>query len=312
MTTVGAFVMTYRRPEGLRRSIEFLLSQTFRPDPIWVIDNDADPDVRQQVEAYADDGVRYVASPDNIGPAGAMATGFRLMLEYGSGWCLQIDDDDAPQGPGAERVVQVIVDTIERHADDDRLGMVGIAGARFDWKRGEMVRIGDDELQGDLDVDVIGGGLCLTVRREMVEEIGLPNADLFFGVEEVTYCLRGRRAGYRALVAGEALYESRVRANRLNLQATRRTKVATDPDHALWRRYYVTRNYIHTMRHELESPRLAHRMAAKAMVQSGLSFGRGFRYGSRYSALQLRGIVDGYRGKLGRTIQPKAKPVTIA
>jgi GT2 family glycosyltransferase len=36
---VGAFVMTFNRPEGLERSLAYLLGQSRRPDEIWVIDN---------------------------------------------------------------------------------------------------------------------------------------------------------------------------------------------------------------------------------------------------------------------------------
>jgi hypothetical protein len=62
------------------------------------------------------------------------------------------------------------------------------------------------------------------------------------------------------------------------------------------------------MRRTFGEPRLARRMAAKSVAQSLLAFGRGPRYGSRYTAMQLRGIVDGYRGRLGRTVSPVAKP----
>lgn len=307
MVSVGAFIISYRRPEGLRSSIEYLLAQTRPLDSIWVVDNAADPATKDAVEAYVDRGIRYHANDDNIGPAGALATGFELLAQDGCEWFHAVDDDDAPTGPDADRVVDDLIGVIERN-DDDRLGIVGFVGSRFDWRLGELTRIADDELRGDLEVDVIGGNSGITVRAAMVADIGMPVADLFFGLDDFVYCLRARRNSYRVVVNGEALHAARAKADRLGLTAERRTLVATDPFHALWRRYYVTRNYIHTMRTCFDEPRLARRMALKSVVQSVLSFGRGPRYGGRYSAMQLRGVVDGYRGRMGRTIPPVTKP----
>jgi GT2 family glycosyltransferase len=304
---LGAFVITFRRPEGLRCSIDYLLGQTRRPDEILVVDNAADPATEAAVTAYHDHGVRYHASTDNIGPAGGLATGFALLGDLGCEWFLAIDDDDAPTGPGSEFLVQNLVDLIERN-DDGRLGIVGINGSRFDWQTGEHARVADDELVGDIELDVIGGGAGLTVSHSLVSDIGPPEAALFFGHDDVLFCLAARRHGYRVMVNGEVMLAARASAGRLGMEAVRRTLVATDPYHALWRRYYVTRNYIYGMRHVLDQPHLARRMAAKATAQSVLAFSRGPKYGSRYTTMQLRGIVDGYRARLGRTIQPVPKP----
>jgi GT2 family glycosyltransferase len=304
---VGAFVMTFNRPEGLEGSLAYLLGQSRRPDEIWVIDNGSGTAARTAVERYAGEGVMYHASGDNIGPAGALASGFRLLADAGCDWFLAVDDDNAPTEPGADRIVEELVDLAER-CDDGRLGIVGISGSRFDWQVGEHVRVPDDELSGDLEVDVIGGGCGLMVSRTLVDDVGTPNPALFFGHEEVLFCLAARRNGYRIVVSGESMHRAREAHHRLGQEAVRRTVVATDPYHALWRRYYVTRNYIYPMRREFAEPRRARRMALKSAVQAVLAFGRGPSYGRRYSSMQLKGIIDGYRGRLGRTVPPVAKP----
>ena len=65
-----------------------------------------------------------------------------------------------------------------------------------------------------------------------------------------------------------------------------------DPYHAVWRRYYVSRNYIYRMRETFDRRDLARREAMKAVGRSITSWARGPRYGARYSRLQLRGVVD--------------------
>jgi hypothetical protein len=61
------------------------------------------------------------------------------------------------------------------------------------------------------------------------------------------------------------------------------------------------------MRRTFARPDLARREAARALARSLTAWGRGPGYGLRFGALQLRGVVDGYRGRLGRTVPPQPK-----
>jgi GT2 family glycosyltransferase len=307
LITFGAFILTFRRPDDLRRSVDFLLKQTRRPDQVWIIDNANDPEARVVAESYQAAGVRYHANSENLGSAGGVATGFELLAQAGCDWILSIDDDDAPRFPESYVTVERLIELIERN-DDGRLGIVGVNGSRFDWHTGEHVRVPDGDLRGDIDVEIVGGGSCLTVSRALIEKMGAPNKDFFFGHYDPLYCLEAGRRGYRVMVNGELMLLYRTATDRLGIQPVRRTAVSTNPYHSLWRRYYVTRNYIYAMRKTFDEPRLARRMATRAMVKSVLAFGRGFGYGRRYSTMQVRGIIDGYRGRLGPTIKPIAKP----
>ena len=111
----------------------------------------------------------------------------------------------------------------------------------------------------------------------------------------------------RLMIDGDLALRFRTDAGRLNLERPHSWR-PPDPYHAVWRRYYVTRNYIHWMRRELGHPDLARREAVRALGRAASSWARGPRYGARYSGLVLRGIVDGYRDRLGRTVEPVAKP----
>ncbi len=306
---VGAFILTYNRPQHLRAAIEFLLDQTVRPDRLLVVDNANQQDTADVVAEFHSEGFEYHATSANLGSAGGVATGLELMAEMGCDWIISVDDDDTPPKGEHRDTVSNLIELIKRN-DDGMLGIVGAIGSRFDWKSGEHVRIPDRELTGDIDVDIVGGGSFLTVSRRVLDDIGPPNKDFFFGHYDPLFCLEAKRKGYGIMVDGDGLLSLRASGDRLDLVAQRKTLVARNPYHSLWRRYYVTRNYIYAMRHTFDEPRLARRMALKSSLQSILSFGRGLRYGWRYATMQLRGIVDGYRGRLGPTIAPVAKPVS--
>jgi rhamnopyranosyl-N-acetylglucosaminyl-diphospho-decaprenol beta-1,3/1,4-galactofuranosyltransferase len=299
----GTFITTFKRPAILATTVEAVLAQSRLPDLLLIVDNGSSPEAAELVRGLGDPRVTYVDPGSNLGSAGGVAFGMQWLYDAGFDWMHSVDDDDPPR----------TADTIERlqeligRQDDGRLGAVAAFGSWWNWETGQYRRIPDDALTGDLRVDTVGGNSQLTVRREVITRIGTPEREFFFGFYDPLYCLRLAQAGYHVMVDGDLMHEYRGLVNRLNREITP-TRVPADPYHALWRRYYVSRNYIFRMRRTFDRPDLARREARRALLRSLASWGRGPRYGARYSSLQLRGVLDGYRDRLGRTVEPQQKP----
>ena len=81
MPTVGAFVLTYRRPAALRASIEGLLAQSRRPDLVLVVDNAQEDEAADLVAGFASEDVVYEATSSNLGSAGGTAFGTSRLTE---------------------------------------------------------------------------------------------------------------------------------------------------------------------------------------------------------------------------------------
>jgi GT2 family glycosyltransferase len=303
---LGAYITTLNRPQLLEKTLQIMRSQTTPPRHVLVVDNAGSGETRRVVASFPSAWATYQAMGDNVGPAGAGAYALDRLGRDGYEWIYCGDDDDPPQSP----------DTLERllavaEGAGETVGAVGAVGARWDWDVGTIRRLPDEALHGVIDVDVIGGNGQLIVRRDVLAKVGLPDSRLFFGLDDVDYCLRIRTAGYRILVEGDLMRACRTRAGRLNLQ--RQTSLV--PRHSydtIWRQYYSTRNYIFTMTRTFGHPRLARRELFKAMGRACFSWGRGVRYGSAFTAMQLRGIVDGYVGHMGRTVLPTPKYAATA
>ena len=298
----ASFITTFDRPEILRSTIETVFAQTRPPSTLLIVDNGTDPGTPAVVEELGDDRVLYVSTGDNLGSAGGCAFGLKWLAERGFEWVSSIDDDNPPRTLDAIERMRAL---IERQDSPD-LGGVAAQGNPWNWATGQFGRFRDDELHGDLEVDCIGGNGLLTMRRRVIEQVGTPEPSFFFGFYDPLYSLRVKKAGFRLMVDGELMREYRTRAGRLDIERTRAWR-PTDPVSGLWRRYYVTRNYIYRMRVSFDRPDLARREAGRALLRSAGSWLRGPSYGARYTSLQLRGVVDGYRGRLGRTVAPSAK-----
>jgi len=296
---MGAFVITFRRTESVTSTVRRYLSQTRAPDRILVVDNGATAETEAALAELSDPRIQYHAMAENSGPAGAAAYALDRLRRAGYDWILWGDDDNPPR---TSDTLQRLVALIESRPDD-QLGGVAATGVLWDWDCGETRRLRDHELASVHDVDAVGGGQCLILNSKALAAAGLPNPELFFGLEEIELCLRIRLAGYRLLVDGELLREYRQLAGRLNLDVRRRPARRHRVD-TLWRRYYNSRNYIYLMRCTFDRPDLARREAAKAIVRSLAAWTGGIRYGWRYDRLQLAGVWDGYRGRMGRTVEP--------
>ena len=47
-------------------------------------------------------------------------------------------------------------------------------------------------------------GCCMLIKREVVEKIGLMDEDYFLYFEDVDWCLKARRAGYKCVLASNS------------------------------------------------------------------------------------------------------------
>ena len=298
---LGAFVLTYNRPEALAASIAAIMGQTRPPDLLCIVDNGDPAPTAAVIANFDDDRIVHEPTGANLGSAGGTEYGFQWLHDQGFDLLYGGDDDNPP----------LTDDTIERElALLDRagpgVGGVGTVGARFNWDRGELVRFGDDDLVGDLDVDFIGGDQCQLFTREAIGNAGPADGQLFFGYPDLEHCLRIRAAGYRLVVDGELMLEYRRATGRTD-RTQPKSAVPHRPASAIWRNYYTTRNYIWMMREEFDRPDLARREALKSLGRSIACCKQGLSYGGQFVPLQMRGVIDGYRGVRGQTVPPHKK-----
>jgi glycosyltransferase involved in cell wall biosynthesis len=222
-----------------------LADQERRLDRLVVVDNDASAETREVVAQVSDPGdVEYVAAPENLGPAGGLALGMsRLMTSAADlDWIVCLDDDDPP---GSRSVIgDLFAFARSMRARHPATGAVGIMGARFDERKGRMVRVPDDELRGPVRVDALAGNELPFYLVRALRDAGAFSPELFFGFEELEQGLRLRDAGYVLFADGDRWRQRRIRSRRLARDPRPSTTLAP----LTWRRYYGLRNIVHILR----------------------------------------------------------------
>ena len=289
----AAFLVTYNRPQVLLETINVLLRQTSSPSRILILDNGNLSGDFLEINFPGDERFIYHKVGFNAGPAGAAEIGLRLLASEGFEWIFWGDDNDPPPFP----------DTIERlfvsysGTQFSGIGMLGIVGHRFNSYSGLLVRSSDDNIQGNgiLEVDSIAGNQSMLVHSSVVESGILPDASLFFGFEELDFCLSVKAGGFRIGVDKELFRKCREHFSRTGFKNTGPYRYA---ESSLWRQYYSTRNlFLIYRKHGLRSAWLIH--LVRSLVKLIYNFRHGWSYGKKSWRMISAGLFDGLLGRSG-------------
>ena len=297
---VGAIhgvLVTFGRPESLAAMVAQL--PLVGLESLTIVDNDPSTESERAAHSAPHLPVAYLPMPENSGPAGGIAAGMaRVLATAGDDdWILTLDDDGLTASVDTIRRVRDLGDWLLAH--DAPVGAVGAVGARFDRRTGRLLRPTDAELGGPVTVDYVAGGQLLMIRVAAARAVGVFDPDLFFGFDDLDYCLRLDRRGYGVYACGPVWLEARKEHGRLG-QSTKPHPRRENP----WRRYYGVRNHIVIMRRYASWPQ------ALAVTVAHL-FGRPVRdLAKRRSdwaaivAAGTRGCFDAWTGRLGRRMEP--------
>jgi len=79
--------------------------------------------------------------------------------------------------------------------------IINAAGGEIDWRLGEPRCIGhlqkdNGQLDKQKEVEFLPGS-CLLIKKEVFDKIGFLPTDYFFGFEDVDFCLRAKKAGFK-------------------------------------------------------------------------------------------------------------------
>lgn len=220
---LALIILNYRTPElsiGCLRSLEGELRSD---DRVLVVDNASGDGSAERIDeairAHRWRWAQLLRSPINGGFAAGNNLGIRAM--EADGYVLL--NSDTLVLPGT---IEALRTAMERHPD------VGIVGSRFldregnldqsTFRRlaplGELVRAAGTgpitRLLPGYELPIVApeapfepdwvGFACVLVRRALVEQIGLLDEGYFMYFEDIDYCRRARRAGWRILFWPEA------------------------------------------------------------------------------------------------------------
>ena len=290
LATVTAVVLTYRRPRLAGDVVRSLLTEeSLRPDQVIVVVNGDGGLDDPELEA----AVRMVRLPVNTGPAGGFRAGLiEAFSDPGTRWAYLCEDDVGLFSLPAPRLADVMerIDACGRSGRP--LGAVAAYGRSFVGRGAHTVNVVPRPGRPpDLTpVDVACWGATV-VSRAVVDAGVLPDPEWFFGLEDVDFFCRIRKAGFAVLVDDIAARQVASQQTSVGREAAHRERRPTDSAEA-WRSYYHARNSFALARRHGRPSWLAWNLAYSARHLQ--------KARSRDERLAIvRGFWDGVRGRMG-------------
>jgi hypothetical protein len=269
---VAAIILTFDAPDALQRCLRAVRDQSVSVSCAIVIDNAAEVQGQDELQDATD--VLVVRNTENLGPAGGYAVGLERFLQSDCDYAWVMDDDCEPEPRLLE---QSLVASDLDHAV--------VMATMVDRATGQ---VGNTH------------GWCgVLIPREVVIDVGVPDADLFWWTEDTEYLQwRIPRAGWQLVRTDGRIIVGRSRASR--------SKPA-------WKYYYEARNQVHYRLHTQavdDTPRPRHltfrvrawRAARAATKLGGRSVTRESTGRLEKLTMVVRGTCDGIRGRLGKTV----------
>lgn len=223
---IVAVVVTYNRLELLKRVITALKSQTIPVDKIIVINNGATDGTKEWLDSQES---LITIHQENVGGAGGFYRGIKEAMTTEAEWIWCMDDDVFPTSQCLEQLIL-------HYTAEDKTGIlcpkrlmdgrVFISETRKQNLSDPLKYIFDDSLEAEMlnDNETIEiEGMAFEgplIKREVVENIGLPNKDLFILYDDTDYSYRAILAGYKVKVVSNAIMEKYCHHNTLSKKET--------------------------------------------------------------------------------------------
>lgn len=284
--------MTYKRPEVLLDTIQTIFSQTFPPQNLWIIDNSEDHETENAILSINDSRITYVRMGKNAGPAGAAAKGLELCGKAGLDWIYWGDDNDPPFREDCfERLLAI------RNANPF-CGILGAVGQYFDRRKGKILRVQTRLLEKKpwIEVDYVAGGMCMLVNGEVARAGIAPDPKLFFGFEELDFCLDVKRKGYSLVVDCGLFLDARAKYGRLGFERPLYQKKAN-----LVREYYSLRNLLY-ISETVSLPFMRRNLYKKWSLKAIYGFRYGIAYGWKNLKIISLAFWHYWKGIMGKTL----------
>jgi rhamnosyltransferase len=291
---ICAVVVTYHPDDGIADRARAIAGQA---DGLIIVDNGSPRPAVLRLEALAaDERIRLVRNPSNLGIARALNQGVEYARVHGYTHALLLDQDTEP----LPHLVRTLREIAARRCDIDRVavlaanlkdGGTGAPAYRFRRGRGEATELTTVMTSGSL--------LNLTIACTL----GPFREDFFIDRVDEEYCLRARVRGYKVLLTHEALAVHALGAPKFGRILGLRFGTL---NHSAIRRYYMVRNHVFLTRmYAIGQPRWIARslwLGFKGfLLLLALDDDRVTKV-----AFTTRGLRDGLAGRAGKLAGPDA------
>lgn len=188
---VVAIIVTYNRKELLKECINALLIQDYNNCDILIIDNASTDGTKEYIkDELKSKKVHYLNTGSNLGGAGGFNYGIKEAYKMGYDFFWIMDDDCIVHNDSLIKLLD---------ADTKLNGKYGFLSSKVLWKDNSICRMNIPknkmikrmkDFNKNYQTVVLATFVSLFIKREIIEEFGLPIKDFFIWTDDWEYTRR--------------------------------------------------------------------------------------------------------------------------
>src|SRR3990172_8028667 len=301
-------ILNWNRLDDTLECIESISTLYYPNFKIIVVDNGSkenSPDIIN--EKYKD--VILIKNKENLGFAEGNNVGIRYALSKDAKYIWLLNNDTVVDQNALTAMIEIGESIPEcgimgsKIYYYDKPELIWFAGATINWKKAISNHIGQNQKDSP-QYDILHEmervtGCSMLVKKEVCERIGLMDDSLFLYAEELDWCVRARKAGYKILYVPSSIIYHKV-------------SISTGKDFDIVFNYFNTRNFLYVIKKNMSFPKreyylinaIFHRLKECKVILKEIikpKYWSGTKTLTIHTS-KLRGVYDFAIGRMGKGI----------
>ena len=235
---VVVVIVTYNRKELLVNCLEEITNQSYDYESIILVDNastDGTIEFLESKKILENPKLVLLKQTENTGGAGGFSAGMKYAFESGADYVWMMDDDAVPHQNALEQLM--------KYATPNHIyGSLAVNGEDTAWTTTLLPQsetVDSKNLIPEISEVQSLPFLGYLTSKEIFDKLGLPDTSYFIAADDVEYCLRAQKSGFKTYICGQS-YIEHPKSDRypFNLFGKKLICLKLVP----WKRYYDTRN----------------------------------------------------------------------
>lgn len=296
---IACVVVTYNRKKFLKRCLDAIASQTFKPTAVYITDNASTDGTMDSVKEWGyyeceNNGIlfKYVLNGKNEGGAGGFYLGMKTAYYDGNYDGLWVMDDDGEPDADCLKYLSEQLDHLDYISpavisDEDRKSM---SFFKDHISYDEFCKQADNS---GLVYNWANPFNAILYSSRLVDKIGFPKREMFIWGDELNYNLRAKKAKMFPYTVIKAKHYHPVDRQKREKFSENKYVVADVPD---WKLYCFLRNTTYNLRYTrfaiLRAPK-----RALCTMKTYLTYYNRVKKDSSKNALIVDAIISGLIGR---------------
>jgi len=215
MPKVFIIVLHYGNPDDTKKCLKSLENLDYDNFKVVVVDNGTGDKLKIENCKLK---IVWLFNQTNLGFAGGNNIGIKQAIEKAADYVLLLNNDTVVDRNFLKKLVEV-------GESDKKAGILGpiiyeyqsdkihFAGGKINWLYTKGIHNQNLESRiKNLECDYITG-CCLLIKRRVIDKIGLMPEEYFLYLEDVDWCLKARKVGYKCVLVPSAKIWHKVSAS---------------------------------------------------------------------------------------------------